>query len=155
MKIKDKGNRAEKEDKTRTVLKENPTMGDMFDVIREILKVNTVDTPLNVDVSLSALKTENTQQKFVRSRIGTSLYAMNYIQEEDSKKEIGKILLSDVNSMIILSRSGEGAVRDAILTAIATSGQTTEVSTGTGAKQEMMEQKKGILGTIRGFLPGG
>ena len=110
------------------------TMGDIYDIVRTEIKVHTEGTPLNEDYTLSNLKDETRQQRFIRKRIRTTSAATEFLRIEPEQnikmtreeekylkkeiKETSKALMSDCISLAVLSRSNKGFVLESIAKAI-------------------------------------
>lgn len=138
----------EKEEKRKRKEEEDLEMGDKFDVIKQVIKVNSPITTINPDFIMSDLSLAsmtNPGSKYVRKQLSIieaiNIY-LNKTGDDKAKTEINQLMLNDVYSLVNLSRADRAKVILAILRYIE-SGEGIAVGTNTETepKEEGLFQK--------------
>lgn len=127
-------------------------MGDKYDVIKQIITVNSPISTMNPDFILGDLHPqilENPVMKYVRDQLNIIEAVNIYLNKPDDKQGqtwINQLMLNGVYSLENLSRADKAAVRNAILRYI-------ETGEGGGMpptpiEEETNEQKEGTLSKL-------
>lgn len=126
---------------------EEKTMGDVYDVAEQVIKVHSQISTINTDFIIANLNPkllENPVIQYIRNQLTTIEIInnqLNNIELEDEyyKKKIEALLLNKVYSLVDLSRADNGLVLKALLDYI-------RANAGTEKPLEPLEEKEEKIG---------
>ena len=129
-------------------------MNDMYDIVRETLRVNSPISTMNSDFVMSDLSPaliQNTVMTYIREQLNIieiiNIYLDNKeLQDDEYKEKVNRILLNEVFSMVILSRANRARVIEALVKYIMGSAGAQQVTT-----QDAEAKKPGFLESLNPF----